>query len=106
MRLINEKGETSHQWGNQKERGNRTHRHRAIRFGFPSSDSQRKPITSYRDDRTGGHSCSTAIGAITGGILEQLILEVKEDIANSEARVDQLHDRMELLTSLKASLEK
>jgi hypothetical protein len=106
MRLINEKGETSHQRGNQKERGNRTHRHRSIRIRLSSSHSQREPLTSYRDDRTGGYSCSTAIGAITGGILEQLISEVKEDIANSEARVDQLRDRMELLTSLKASLEK
>ncbi|MEA5531789.1 hypothetical protein VB638_19820 [Dolichospermum sp. UHCC 0684] len=106
MRLINEKGETSHQRGNQKERGNRTHRRRSIRIRLSSCDSQRQPLTFCRDDRTGGYSCSTAIGTITGGILEQLILEVKEDIANSEARVDRLRDRMELLTSLKASLEK
>lgn len=106
MSNINEKSKTSYQRRNQEKCRNSFNRHRAIRIRLSSSHSQREPLTSYRDDRTGGYSCSTAIGAITGGILEQLISEVKEDIANSEARVDQLRDRMELLTSLKASLEK
>lgn len=106
MRTFDEEIQTSGERRNQAQHQRWGNRNGNIRIRLFSSSSQRKSITSYRDDRAGGYSCSTAIGAITGGILEQLILEVKEDIANSEARVDQLRDRMELLTSLKASLEK
>lgn len=105
MKVIDEKSQAQRERGTQKECGYRADRDCVVRIGFSSSNSECQPFTSNRDDRTGGTSSGDVITAITGGILEQLILESKEELTNSEARVNQLHDRIKLLESLKASLD-
>lgn len=105
MKVANEKSQAQREWGNKEECRNSSDRDRVSRFGFPRRNSKCQPIAPDRDDRTGGTSSSDAIAAITGGILEQLILESKEELTNSEARVNQLHSRITLLESLKASLD-
>ncbi|WP_168540606.1 hypothetical protein [Anabaena sp. UHCC 0253] len=105
MRLINEKVKTPGERGNQEKYQCRRNRNCDRRTGCNGRNGERQSVTSNRDDRTGGTSSGDVITAITGGILEQLILESKDELTNSEARVNQLHDRIKLLESLKASLD-
>ena len=105
MRFIHEEIQAQGERGNKEKCRHGTNRNGVSWSRCYGRNSKCQPITPDRDDRTGGTSSSDAIAAITGGILEQLILESKEELTNSEARVNQLHSRITLLESLKASLD-
>ena len=106
MRPINEEVKTQRERGNQAEYWCSGNGNCISRTGCNGRNSECQSLPPDRDDRTRGTSGGDVITAITGGILEQLILESEDELTNSEARVDQLRDRIQLLKSLKASLEK
>ena len=105
MRSINEKIEAQGERGDKEKYQRRSNGNRYSRIRCNGRNSKCQSFTPNRDDRTGGTSGGDVITAITGGILEQLILESKDELTNSEARVNQLHDRIKLLESLQASLD-
>lgn len=106
MNVKNEKIQTPNEWRTQEK-----HWYSYFRYGFnwlrlPSRNGQRQPIALNRTDWTRGNSCSDSLSAITGGIIEQLINEVETELATTETRANQLRDKIQLLKTLGASLDK
>ncbi|HYW20314.1 MAG TPA: hypothetical protein VE956_13590 [Nodularia sp. (in: cyanobacteria)] len=106
MSLTNEEVKTPRERGNKEKYQCGSNANRIIGTGRAGCICECQPLSFNRDDWERGSASCDVITSITGGILEQLILEANDDLAGSEARVNQLQDRINLLKSLKASLDK
>jgi hypothetical protein len=105
MPIQHEENKAFSSWANQKDSYPQPYRDSRGGVGFTGEISGSEPIRICGEDREGENTSVDAERETSGGVVDQLIEAIVEQLADSENRTEALRQQLEKIKSIRQQIK-